>query len=256
MNNKDLTIVSVVTNNANTKFLQLMLKSVKAFTDFVPKIILVDGGGNGKTLRDLGDNVTVVKHNYKLNNQTSFMHGSGLNQALAMVKTDLTAIIETDCVVLRDKWYEFDTEKYDVVAAKKGNARADNLEYHFVCFMIYKSHLFNNVDWRPLYDGSRKSNGLYNDCGWRAEEAMPPGERILPLSFVRSHEAQLFKGPTFRYKTQEFYTPDDELIAAHFFRGSDSIRRGVSKNGVSVAGQIAEFKKIAEQMIEDKNNDR
>lgn len=252
MNNKDLTIVSVVANNASTRFLQNMLKSVRRFTDFSPKIILVDSGENKNTLENLGENVTVVKHNYKLNKHTSFMHGSGLNQALAMVNTELTAIIEPDCVVLKDKWYEFDTNKYDVVAAHKGSIRG--LDYHFVCFMIYKSKLFNHIDWRPLYDGSRKrGSGLYNDCGWRAEEAMPPVERILPLTFVRSDQAKFFSGPTFRYKTQEFYTPDSELIAAHFFRGSDYVRRGTSKNGVSVEGQIKTFKRIAAKIIGDKN---
>jgi hypothetical protein len=246
---ENLTIVSVVANNSTTRFVDLMLESVRNFTDGRPMIILADNGSNGKSLDHLKSrkDIDIIKGGMrKKANKTSLAHGTGLNKALSKVKTKYTAIVETDCVVLSHDWYKFDIDKYDVMAAYKAESRG--LHTHYVCFMVFLSDLLNGLDWRPLYDGSR--DGKYNDCGWEMEEVLSLNpDRVYNLQSVGHKKAKIFTGPSFQYKTQEIYDPDGLVRAAHFFRGSDIARRKVC-NEKAAKKQVQLFKKIATKYME------
>ena len=75
--------------------------SIFKFTPQPPRIIICDNGRNGKLKDMYKDNkyITIVNRREKHKN-ASVEHAIGLNRAFTEVKTNRTAMIESDCSLL------------------------------------------------------------------------------------------------------------------------------------------------------------
>lgn len=228
----NLTVVSVINKNDKTHLAETMHKSIIKHTAFKPKFIFADNG-ESKSIYTIDKDIKIVKPKTKpIKNNTSDYHGIGLNAIIPLVDTDYTAIIENDAAVLDDAWLD-PLVGFDVAAAKKGTI--DQLDYHFVCFVLFKTELFRDINWRP--SPVRNKSGQYSDTGWEMEEKIK--SMSLSVADIRSvrKNKQILAGKRFDYKTQEFEW-SGKTIAAHLFRGSDMGRRA---GGM---GDVIAFKKI------------
>jgi len=201
----DLTVVSVCQNDRG--LLALMVDSVRKLTPFYVPIVIVNNGGSKKTIDRILKKHPDVKiiDNKSRSKSTSYRHGDGLNVAMSQVKTEYTAIIESDCAVVSPTWYEFDTAKYDLSVAPKGKK---DIDYWYVFFMIFKTQLFKGMDWKPLAQKPK-----YGDTGWRMFYHVDKNRIDNLITKSISH-----------YKSVAVHR-SNEVIAVHFGRGSDLYRR-------------------------------
>ncbi|KKL92018.1 hypothetical protein LCGC14_1888910, partial [marine sediment metagenome] len=142
MSKSDLTIITVAANESG--FLDLMIKSVHAFTYPKPNIIICDNGNNGSYLKkyEQYDNVVVIKNKrarkFKIHKHfvtTSKRHGTGLNKIFKLVATKRTAIVESDCAVLKHGWDNI-PDGYEMSACRKG-VGLNGESYYYPCFMVF-----------------------------------------------------------------------------------------------------------------------
>jgi len=238
-NKRDLTVISVAANGC--KMLPYMVESVKRFTPSLKEIIICDNGNNGNQLNAYsGDkSVRVVKNNPKMRGGSN-RHGEGLNSIMPLVDTDRVAIIESDVAVFDEKWCDFDTSRYDVITPFK--QMSDNKKCIYVCFVIMNRNHCLNIDFRPGDDITRKYRSYlpHEDAGWRIIDNLDE-DRILWLGANKceSKTCKYFDS-TFNYKSFEIYRDGDinNVIAAHFYRGSDINVRPKSKQGLSPSQQV------------------
>lgn len=234
----DLTVVTVAENDKGT--LDLMLSSVVRFTQPVPNIIICDNGNNG----DLGNkyahmpNVKVIKFMPSLKGGSN-RHGEALNKIVPMVKTKRTAIVESDCIVLRKGWDNM--YEQEVVAAPKANL------YH-IFFVLFETHVLNKIDFRPGNKGNR-SNRPYKakeDVGWQMTQPIN-GSKLKLLEFVdcKSGRGQIFDG---RFQSDELWA-DGKAIVGHLGRGSNLGGKAIRKGFDHPKKQMTEWMSIAERVL-------
>ena len=248
MNKNDLTVITVVENDKG--LLDLMIQSVYKFTNPKPKIIICDQGRNGKKLDKYrnDENITIVPNKPDLQGGSN-KHSSGLNKIFPMVKTTRTAIVESDCIILREGWDDIYFPKYKMLASKKGEI-AGHPFYH-VCFMVFSTNLLKHngiVDFRPGKEGNRSNRPYlsHEDVGWSIRNKVDPKEVKL-VDFV---DCKSGKGYYFNegFQSDEFWV-DGLPTIAHFGRGSNLAGKAVRKGFKSSQEQLKEWKKIAERII-------
>jgi len=148
---------------------------------------------------------------------------------MPLVKTNYTAIVESDCVVLRDDWFDFDIKKYDMTASLKVKEFGEE-QYH-VCFLIFKTEILKGMDWKPIKE--LQPIKFWRDTGFRIFSCIGGRtDRIQYLNIKNNKKAKIFKHG-FEYKSFEIYKDDGMPIAAHFGRGSDLSRRPTNKLGTA-----------------------
>lgn len=244
----DLTVLTVVENDSG--ILDLMIQSVYKFTDPVPKIIICDQGRNGTLLDKYRNdpNITIVKNTPKLVGGSN-RHGSGLNKIFPLVATKRTAIIESDCVLLKYGWDKLNFPKYKMLAAKKGE-QAGHPYYH-VCFLVFSTALLKHgqmIDFRP---GTKKTRGnrpykAWEDCGWAIRGKVRPDE-VKSVQFI---DCKTGKGKYFdsSFQSDEFWV-NSEPVLAHYGRGSNIGGKSIKKGFAHPKDQLIEWKKIAEEIL-------
>ena len=245
----DLTVLTVVENDNGT--LDLMIKSVRKFTNPHPKFIICDNSNGTDKVLDKYKNdsdISIVKNVPKMSGGSN-RHGEGLNKIFPLVSTARTAIVESDCIVLCDNWDDIDFPKYKMVAAKKGELAGQ--PYYHVCFMIFSTGLLkhdNLLDFRAGQDNNRGNRTYkpHEDVGWRLRDKIR-FDQVQLLDFVDCKEGS---GRFFdnRFQSDEFWLNGNPIVA-HFGRGSNVGGKAVRKGFAHPSEQLVEWKEIAQEII-------
>lgn len=234
----DLTVCSVVYNDNNTKLFDLMIRSVRRYTNTEPKFIICDNGGNSLDKYAKLSNFTIITNKSK--SKGSIQHGESLNKIVALANTRYTAIIESDCVILDYGWPEL--SGYKMMAAKK----AEGL-YH-ICFLVFETDALKGIDLRPG-NGKIRTNRpyeLYEDAGHEIGKKIGQDDvKLMEFIDCKSKKGKIFDG---RFQSDEFWL-NGNPVAAHFGRGSNIAGKAIRKNFISHKEQLKEWKKIAESII-------
>ena len=246
----DLTVITVVENDCG--LLDLMIKSVRKFTDPEPRFIICDNGRNGDVLNKYRDDpkITLFANSPKLSGGSN-RHGDGLNAAFAFVETARFAIIESDCIVLSEDWDYIGFPTYKLTAAKKGEL-AGHPFYH-VCFMVGSTRLLKHngtVDFCPGRDSNRSNRPykVHEDVGWQLRLKVRP-DQVNPLRFIdcKSGEGKYFDSS---FQSDEFWR-GGEPVVAHFGRGSNLGGKAIRKGFKHPKEQLVEWKKIAQRLVDE-----
>lgn len=247
---KDLTILTVAYNDRG--LLRYTIESAKRYTDRLKEIIICDNGNNRNQLDKYKNDpmIRIVKHSPKVKGGSN-RHGEGLNKIFPLVKTTYAAIVESDCVVFDKGWCEFDLEKYKVVTPLK--SVSNNKKTLYVCFVLLNvGAVGKKIDLRAGTDKNRRNRAYKNheDVGWRVVDAVNDSDILwLETTQCKTGNGRIFDS-RFSYKTFEIYRDGnpDNVIAAHFYRGSDIYRRGQVK-GLSADAQLKLWKKILKNKL-------
>lgn len=247
-NNDDLTVLTVVENDCGT--LDLLISSIYKFTSPTPQIIICDQGNNGSVMSKYKNdkNITIVKNKPTMSGGSN-RHGEGLNKIFSLVTTEKTAIIESDCILLRSGWEYLDFPKSKLVAAKKGELAGQ--PFYHVCFMVFSTKLLKHsgaIDFRPGKDGKRsnRSYKAHEDVGWQIRNKVRPDEVSL-MEFRDCKEGNgFFFDKTFQ--SDELWYGGQPTVA-HFGRGSNLAGKAIRKGFKHPKEQLEEWKKIAEGII-------
>jgi hypothetical protein len=218
----DLTILTVAENTG--ELLDLMLTSVFKYTSPDPKVIVCNNGKTDKYIKKWSEDDRVRIINNKPNmSGGSNRHGEGLQKIFGLVDTPRVAILDSDTVLLSDKWCEFNTIKYDLVGLERGteSGKAKKSYYYHMCFMIMNTEKFKQVDFRPGKKGTRKNGRSYSsseDVGWMVRNFVVP-QKVKLLKFVnlKNNKGVVFDNS---FCSVEIHS-DGTVIAAHFGRGSN-----------------------------------
>lgn len=241
-NTSDLTVVTVVENDCGGIF-DLMIRSVKKFTDPSPSILICNNGSGNALDKYRNDGLIRIINNSPALRGGSNRHGDALNKIIPMVKTKRTAIVESDCIVLNHMWHK--TSKR-MVAAKK--AENSNLIAYHVCFMIFDTVLLQDVDFRAGTDKTRSNRSYqwWEDVGWRvSSKANPKDIEYLKFIDCKSGNGKYFDS---RFQSDEFWLGDVPVVA-HFGRGSNIAQKAIRENFKHPIEQREEWKKIAEEIL-------
>lgn len=241
----DLTVISVVENDRG--LVDLMIQSLYKFTTPPPKIILCSNGKNpilDKYNKDT--NIKIVRNNPKMGGGSN-RHGEGLNVAFALVTTPRTAIVESDCVVVRDNWHEIN-KPFRALMAKK--CVHNDISYYYVAFMVFDTELLRGMDFRPGNDKTRgnRSYKPHEDVAWRISGKVN-GDKVEELGCV---DCKSGKGKCLdkSFQCEEFWK-DPGPIVVHFGRGSNMAgkanRKGFSSNKVQFDSFVEKIKAILGQ---------
>jgi len=248
VNIDNLTVISVVEHDRG--LVDLMIKSVEKFTDPVPDFILCDNGDNGNLVERYAgkSNVMIVKNTPALSGGSN-RHGDGLNKIFPLVKTTRTAIVETDCIVLRKGWDKLEFPTYKMLAAKKGE-QAGQPFYH-VCFMVFSTGLLkhgNGIDFRAGKDSTRGNRNykLWEDVGWQIRDKV----RIDQIKLLEFIDCKSGNGKFFNkdFQSDEFWL-DGEPVVAHFGRGSNVAGKAIRKGFEHPEKQLERWKETALKII-------
>lgn len=247
MNN--LTIITVVENDCGT--LDLMIRSVLKFTDFVPNFIICCNNKEEYTNISFYyksvDNIKVVYNKTDLLGG-SFRHGSGLNAIFKMVNTRYTAIIESDCVVLSVDWHKIDNNYKMMAALKK-----DNL-YH-ICFLVFETKYLDGIDFSPGIKHEQaaiiiKAHGFKRediDVGWRIRKFIDKQDvKLLDFVDCKTGEGNYFDST---FQSDEIHRGGKTLVA-HLGRGSNLNSKAVRKGFDSPQKQFERWKDKVSKLIE------
>ena len=247
MKESDLTVVTVAENDNG--LINYMVDSIFAFTTPKPNVIICDNGRNGALLDVYKNNpdVTVVKNKTYGFLGGSNRHGEGLNLVLPLVETKRSAIIESDCVILKSGWDEMDSSKYKMSAAQKPTH--DGSRHYYVCVMVFDTAKLKGIDWRPGRDGTRANNKSYTveDCGWRLRERLNPNDvKLMGQIDTKTGNGQFLDGT---FCSDEF-TLNGDSIVAHYGRGSHVHNKTVRKGFPPHDVQLHLFKQRVDKLLD------
>jgi len=232
-----ITICSVAFNDQTTDLFGHMVQSVLKFTPN-PKFIVIDNGNNDLSAYEGRDNFDIRP--CKANVRGSLQHGISLNVAFGYdgtfekIKTEYTAIVESDVVVLRDDWWKTD---HDLKAAIKVDA------WHHICLLVGKTSLLQNIDWRPN-DSVGRSFQPHEDVGFRLSNHAKDVE-LMHFVDCKGPKAKLFKG----LQSDEFHDQNGNVLASHWGRGSNIGGKANRKGFPSHQEQLKKWKAIAQEAI-------
>jgi glycosyltransferase involved in cell wall biosynthesis len=244
--NNDLSIITVAKNDKISGLLDIMISSVRRFTDFEPKFIICDNGGNDNLSEKYEEfeNITVIDNTKEVRGKkhTGWQHAMGLNKAAELVETDRMAIIEHDCLVLSKNWCKIPDGKR-MLACQKGVGLKGE-PYYYICFVVLDTDIINDIDFSL---SSGKGDGIllkenakktYSDVGWKLYKGVKSDEVALMSRNNCSTEDTKYFGKQFPHKSNEFWI-NGEPLAAHFWRGSELARKGKHRRGLEEWKDIA-----------------
>lgn len=235
----NLTVISVV---ALDKTLDLMIKSVKKFTNPAPNFLFCDNmnGYNEERIKsymDANDNYTIINNKIKPYTSGSTAHGLGLNRVFPIVDTEYTAIVESDVAVLSSNWMNISPE-----FAIKAAIKLEDL-YH-MCFIVFKTEKLRGIDFGSGDFEQTTSYQPHFDVGNQIRFKVRP-KQVELMKFVDCKtDGTLFKG----LQCDEFHDSQGNLLATHFGRGSN-IGNKVVRDGF---GSTEEQRDKWRNIIEDK----
>jgi hypothetical protein len=238
----DLTVVSVVERDLDT--FDLMIRSVLAFTDFVPRfLICLNDSTNIDPLlyRDLSSLKFVS--NSPNGSGGSLRHGAGLDRIVPFVETKYVAILESDCVVLDHSWYRINVGK-KFKAASKGKGL-----YH-VCFLVAETELLKDISFMPK--GTGPSYRSEEDVGWQIGRHIREDQTdYMDLVDCKTEQARIFT----RLQSDEIYK-DGVLVGSHFGRGSNLTGKKQLNEFGTHEEQLNRWKDIANRLISKEEDAR
>ena len=245
----DLTVITVVENDAG--LVDLMIESVKKFTNPCPRFIICDNGNNKDTLAKHADdpNITVFSNKPTMAGGSN-RHGEGLNAAFEFVNTPRFAVIESDCIVLKEGWDTVGFPKSKLLAAKKGELAGQ--PFYHVCFLVGSTRLLRHgekIDFRPSKPGKRANRPYkpHEDVGWQLRKYVRPDE-VKNMTFVdcKTGEGRYFDSS---FQSDEFWV-DGEPVLAHFGRGSNLGGKAIRKGFKHPKEQLEEWKVVAKALLD------
>jgi len=247
-NQTDLTVLTVVENDCG--LIDYMIKSVRKFTHPAPRFIICDNGRNRDVLDKYRDDkdITIFTNKPKLAGGSN-RHGSGLNAAFEFVGTTRFAIVESDCIVLKEDWDYVGSPTYQLAAAKKGEIARQ--PFYHVCFLVGSTGLLRHgdgIDFRPG-KASNRSNRPYKpheDVGWQLRTKVRP-DQVNPVVFVdcKSGDGKYFDSS---FQSDEFWRGGDAIVA-HFGRGSNIGGKAIRKGFDHPKEQLKAWKNVADEII-------
>lgn len=239
----NLTVVTVTENDLG--ILDLMISSVLRFTDPMPNFIICNNGNSPSV--DKYRN----KYNFKVIDFKPSMaggsnrHGEALNKALSFVQTPRTAILESDCIVLRKGWDSI-SENKSVLGSIKGQSKYG--PFYHVCYLVFETHLMQNMDFRPGNDKNRSNRNYKPQEDVGAKTATHLDHRKVDL--VEFIDCKTGKGEFFdsSFQSDEFWKNGKALVA-HFGRGSNIRGKAIRKGFDHPKNQLDLWKKKALEII-------
>jgi len=216
----NLTVISVVANNSG--IVDYMINSIYKFTDPKPRIILCDNGNNGNTLdkyRD-DDNIVIIK-NDPTDKGESAKHARGLNKIFPLVKTEKTAIFDSDCMVLKSGWDQI-SAGFNMLTAEPALKAGE--PFYYVCFMVFYTKMLEGINFMPSKDRRYMKPRKGYDTGWEVTEKTNPEEvERLSIRACWAGTTKIFD-KSFNYKSFELWRNDEPLVA-HLGHGSSKNRK-------------------------------
>lgn len=226
----NLTVLTVVENTG--ELADLTVSSILKYTHPVPKIIVCNNGKRDKYINswESNNNIQIIDNKPKMYGGSN-RHGDGIQKIFKLVTTPVTAIMDSDTVLLANDWDKFDTGKYDLVALERGseNGKSKSIGYH-MCFMLFKTKCFLGMDFRPGNNSTRangRSYKMHEDVGWMIKKFVNP-KRVQLLNFVnlKKNSGVVFDNS---FCSVEIHNAGN-IIAAHFGRGSN-IKGKINRKG-------------------------
>ena len=240
----NLTVISVVENDKG--LVDLMIQSLYKFTTPVPKIILCSNGKNPILDKYNEDtNIKIVENNPSIGGGSN-RHGDGLNVAFKLVTTPKTAIVESDCVIVKSDWHEID-QPFKVLVAKK--CELHQIPYYYAAFAIFDTKIMRGMDFRPGNDKTRgnRSYKPHEDVAWRMNGKINSSQ-IGHLDCVdcKSGRGQVLDN---MFQCEEYWIRG-KAVAVHFGRGSNLLGRANRKGFPNHKVQFDSFVKKMKMILE------
>lgn len=240
----DLTVLTVVENDIG--LVDLMISSVRKFTDPEPYILICENGSKNSALDKYRSDpmIRIIPNSPKLTGGSN-RHGSGINKLLPEIKTKRAAIVESDCIIVDSGWDKLTTK---VAASKKGTQA--NFPFYYAAFMVFDTNAVKQVDFRPGTDKSRSSGKSYQpheDVAWQLGKYVKPEDvELVDCIDCKTGECQILDS---RFQCEEYWR-DGGVVAVHFGRGSNIRGKANRKGFSSHQVQLAEFKDVMHQLVE------
>lgn len=239
----DLTIVTVTENDLG--ILDLMVKSVIKFTKPMPNFVICNNG-NSPSIEKYRNkkNFTIIDFKPSMSGGSN-RHGEALNKALSIVQTNKTAILESDCVVLRSGWDTIPDNK-NVLASIKGNTKLG--PFYHVCYLVFKTKVLQNMDFRPGNDNNRGNRNYKPNEDVGAKTASYLDHSVVALAdFVdcKTGHGEFFDE---RFQSDEFWR-NGKAYVAHFGRGSNIAGKAVRKGFDHPKTQLELWKEKALEIL-------
>jgi len=216
-----LTVLTVAENTG--ELLDLMISSVFRYTSPEPKVIVCNNGKVDKYIKkwDEDSRVTIINNKPSMSGGSN-RHGEGLQRIFGLADTPVTAILDSDTVLLSNKWCEFDMDRYDLVGLERGTESGKvEKNYYHMCFVIMNTAIFKQMDFRPGNKNTRRSGKSYlkkEDVGWMIKSfTIPSKVKLLKFVNLKNTSGTVFDN---LFCSVEIHS-DGEVIAAHFGRGSN-----------------------------------
>jgi len=136
----DLTILTVAENSG--ELLDLMMTSVFKYTHPRPKVIICNNGKEDVHIKKWSkeDGVTIVPNKPGLSGGSN-RHGDGLQKIFGLVDTPRVAILDSDTVILSNKWCKFDKDMCSLIGVERGTeSGSPGTSYYHMCFMILNTN--------------------------------------------------------------------------------------------------------------------
>lgn len=236
----NLTIISVV---ALDKTLDLMIRSVKKFTNPAPKFLFCDNmnGYNEERIKSYmsaEDNYTIINNKIKPYTSGSTAHALGLNRVFPMVDTEYTAIVESDVAVLSPNWSKVSSE-----FTMKAAVKLEDL-YH-MCLIVFKTEKLKGIDFGSGDNEQTISYQPHFDVGNQIRFKVRP-KQIEHMKFIDCKiDGTLFKG----LQCDEFHDSQGNVLATHFGRGSNISNKVVRDGFATTEEQRDKWRAIIEDKL-------
>ena len=224
-------LITVLTVNYNTAvFVELMLYALSKLTFNPYKVIICDNGSKKNDIINLNNivqknkNVEVIFRRQSVYGSTG--HGEALDILIDMANTKYTAILDSDCTFLLKNWDEKLIKKIDnttkIIGSTSPKNRAGNrigaADFPLPFAVLFETKTYKALDIKCVCEDTKKGR----DTCWQWKMKFTQ-KGYKGKTFITKNTRDFKNGP-FADLTgiEEYYTDQEQLIASHFGRGTNS----------------------------------
>ena len=224
-------LITVLTVNYNTSdFIELMLYSFSKLTINPYKVIICDNGSKNKDiskLKVLAQENDCVELLFRQQTKSgSIAHAEALDLLIEKIDTKYTVIMDSDCVFLLKNWDEIliknINDKTKITGSTSPENRSGNRvgggNFPLPFAVLFETEIYKQLDLSCLPGDKAKGQ----DTCW---QWMPgfTNNGFKGKTFITRNTRDFQAGPFGDLiATEEYYTEQEQFIAAHFGRGSSS----------------------------------
>jgi len=239
----NLTIVTVTENDLG--ILDLMIKSVIKFTNPMPNFVICNNGNSPSVNKYRNrEKFTVVDFKPSMSGGSN-RHGEALCKVLPLVQTKRTAILESDCIALREGWDNISDGK-NVLACIKGQSKLG--PFYHVCYLVFDTEIMQNMDFRPGNEKNRSNRNYkpHEDVGAKTATHLDHSK----VDLVEFVDCKTGKGEFFgkKFQSDEFWK-NGKAYVSHFGRGSNLTGKAIRKGFEHPKTQLELWKEKALEIV-------